>query len=212
MSRRQHEESGAMERRSRGQLSRGEARTAFNPFSLVRRIAEDMDRMFEGVGLPTFSGLGLRELESFTPKVDMFKQDGKLVVRADLPGVDLNEVNVEILGNTIRIEGERKYEHEEDEGGIYRVERSYGRFAREIPLPEGVNPETATATFKNGVLEISLEAPVTEQRRKIEVKGEESASKTEQAQTQSEQATMSREGEPKAETTGKTEEKGTKAA
>jgi HSP20 family protein len=150
----------------------------FSPFSLVRRLADDIDRMFEGGTPPGFGRFLSGELETFTPKVDLFKKDGKLVVRADLPGVKLDDVSVEITDNAVVIEGERSYEHEEDERGVYRLERSYGRFHREVPLPEGVKAESATATFKNGVLEIAIEAPETEQRRRIEVKGEEEAQQT----------------------------------
>jgi HSP20 family protein len=187
----------------------------FNPFSMMRRIAEDMDRMFEGVGLPGLGGLGSQELESFTPKIDVFKQDGKFVLRADLPGVDLDDVTVEISDNALVIEGERTYEHEEDEAGVYRVERGYGHFRRQIPLPEGVKPDTATATFKNGVLEITVEAPEMEQRRRIDVKREEQAQQPQQAQSeqpQSEQAQTPSQGDTKAERPEQTDEKGLKAA
>jgi len=95
------------------------------------------------------------------------------VLRADLPGMNKDDVKVEITDEAIILDGERKYEHEENEGGVYRSERSYGHFYREIPLPEGVKTENATANFKNGVLEITVDAPKTTQnRRTIEVKGE----------------------------------------
>jgi HSP20 family protein len=187
MSRREQKQSGAIEPRSRKQPAGYEGLATFNPFSLVRRIADDMDRMFEGGGLPSFGRFGSGELATFTPKVDMFKRDGKLVVRADLPGVKLDDVSVEITDNALVIEGERSYEHEEDEKGVYRLERSYGRFRREVPLPEGVKAESATATFKNGVLEIAIEAPDSEQRRRIEVKGEGQAQQTSTQANQGEQ-------------------------
>ena len=70
--------------------------------------------------------------------------------------------------------GERKYEHEKREEGVYRSERSYGQFRRQIPLPQGVKTETATANFKNGVLEITMEAPqFSKSRRRIQIQGEE---------------------------------------
>ena len=96
MSRREQQESGAIEpRRRRSQPGRAEAMPTFNPFSMIRRIAEDMDRLFEGAGLPALGSLSSRGLETFTPQIDIFKQDGKLVVRADLPGVDLDDVTAE---------------------------------------------------------------------------------------------------------------------
>lgn len=172
MSRRDEQQSGAIEPRRRNQPSGFEGLATFSPFGLIRRFADDMDRMFEGGGFRNFGRFGSGELGTFTPKVDVFKEDRKLVVRADLPGVKLDDVSVEITDNALVIEGERSYEHEEDEKGVYRLERSYGRFRREVPLPDGVKAESATATFKDGVLEIAIEAPETEQRRRIEVKGE----------------------------------------
>ena len=70
--------------------------------------------------------------------------------------------------------GERKYEHEERKEGVYRTERSYGQFRRQIPLPEGVKTETANANFKNGVLEVTMDAPqLAKARRRIQIQGEE---------------------------------------
>src|SRR4030095_3006522 len=94
----------------------------------------------------------------FSPQVDIFERNGKLVVRADLPGMTKDDITVEVTDDAVVMDGESRYEHEEKETGIYRSERSYGRFHREIPLPEGVKTENATATFKNGVLEVTLDA------------------------------------------------------
>ena len=69
----------------------------------------------------------------------------------------LEDVNVEIRDNALCISGDRRSEHESNEGGVYRSERSYGSFSRTIPLPEGAKPETAIATFENGVLKVELE-------------------------------------------------------
>jgi HSP20 family protein len=135
----------------------------FGPFGMMRRFADEMDRVFGG---------GFR-MDSFTPTIDIFEKNGKLVLRADLPGMTKDDVKVEITDEAITIDGERKHEHEEHEGGVYRSERSYGHFRREIPLPEGAKSETAAATFKNGVLEISIEAPQhKENRRRLDIQGE----------------------------------------
>jgi HSP20 family protein len=203
MSRKEEKESGAIEPRHRSLLSKSEGMPTFSPFSMMRKMAENMDRMFEGVGLPLFGRFNLRELEAFAPQVDIFKQDGKLIVRADVPGVELKDVSVDISDDAIVIEGERTYEHKEDEKGVYRLERGYGRFRREIPLPEGVKTDTATAKFKNGVLEIAMEAPPeTENRRRVEIKSEEQTPK----------AQMSGQGETKTKTTTKSEKPDPKAA
>jgi HSP20 family protein len=111
-------------------------------------------------------------MESFSPQIDIVEQNGKLILRADLPGMTKDDVKVEITDESVIIDGERKYEHEENQQGVYRSERSYGRFHREIPLPEGVKTENATANFKNGVLEVTVDAPRAQNRRRIEVQGE----------------------------------------
>ena len=176
--------SQAMERQQGGQLSRRERDWAmpFTPFSLMRRFADQMDRMFEDFGFPSLERFGRSSgTEMFSPQVEMFERDRKLVVRADLPGMTKDDVKVEVTEDAIVIEGERRYEHEVNEEGIYRSERSYGRFYREIPLPEGVKTDNATANFKNGVLEIAMDASEAgKNRKRIEIKGEDTSRKPDQ--------------------------------
>ena len=127
-----------------------------------------MDRVFGdfgfGTGL-TSRGVGRDWTSVWSPEVEVFERDGQLVVRADLPGLKREDIKVNIDENVITIEGERKQQHEENREGLYRSERSYGRFYRSIPLPEGVDPETANANFDNGVLEIRLAAPERQKRK-----------------------------------------------
>jgi HSP20 family protein len=163
------------ERRGGGGLTRRERhlptlRSAdvwtMSPFSLMRRMMSDFDRMFEEMG---FGGLarGGEELagEAFgrggpwSPQVDVFEREGNLVVRADLPGLKKEDLRVEMSEDALVIEGERRREETEEGAGFYRAERSYGSFRRAIPLPEGVSAEQADARFENGVLEISLPLP-----------------------------------------------------
>ena len=82
----------------------------------------------------------------------------------------LADVTVDVSDHAVTIEGERKCEHEATEEGVYTCERAYGHFRREIPLPEGVKTDTAKANFKNGTLEITLDAPETaKSRRRLEI-------------------------------------------
>jgi len=148
---------------------------AISPFSIMRRFSDEMDRVFGdfGFGRGLASGFGrLAELEGsmWSPQVEAFEREGKLIVRADLPGLTKDDLHVEITDDAIKIRGERRQELEENEEGYYRSERSYGSFYREIPLPSGVNREEAKATFRNGVLEITLPAPAQEpSSRRIEI-------------------------------------------
>ncbi|HLN99999.1 MAG TPA: Hsp20/alpha crystallin family protein [Pyrinomonadaceae bacterium] len=151
----------------------------FNPFGLMRRFTREMERLFdpfEGFRFPTFE----RELFPFPtefknvewmPQVEMLKHDGELMVKADLPGLTKDDVKVELTDEALTISGERKEEKEEKHEGFFHSERSYGRFYRQIPLPEGVKTDKAVATFHNGVLEITIPAPKMESHtRKLEIK------------------------------------------
>ncbi|HET6892971.1 MAG TPA: Hsp20/alpha crystallin family protein [Pyrinomonadaceae bacterium] len=155
-----------------------------SPFTFMRRFTEEMDRLFDDFGwgrgwlAPGFER-GLDRLGTLTggawsPQVEVFQRDNKLIVRTDLPGMTKDDINVEIDDDALVIRGERKSEREENEKGYYRTERSYGSFYRRIPLPSGVNPEEANAEFRNGVLEITMPAPqrAEETRRRLEIRGE----------------------------------------
>jgi HSP20 family protein len=94
-------------------------------------------------------------------------------VHAELPGLEPKDVKVDVENDALVIQGERRFEQEEKEGGVQRTERQYGLFYRSIPLPEGAKVDQAKAKFHNGVLEVTI--PVPEQqsnRRTIPVEGE----------------------------------------
>jgi HSP20 family protein len=154
------------------------------PFALLRRMEQEMDRMFERFGFEGFGGQraalsqsgqgmdfgGMPQL--WQPQVEVRERDGKLHVIADLPGLRKEDVNVSVEDDTVIIQGERRSTHEDQDPqrGFYRSERSYGTFYRAIPLPEGCNTEKADATFRDGVLEITFDAPAQQRRsRKLEI-------------------------------------------
>jgi HSP20 family protein len=141
----------------------------------MRRLSEDMDRVFQNF-LGRDLAIGGNWPETFAsstawPELEVFQKDNKLVVQADVPGIKKEDVKVEVKDGELCISGERRSESEREEGGVYRSERSYGSFRRIVPLPEGAKPDTATASFENGVLRVEVEAPAeTSQRRRVEVK------------------------------------------
>ena len=108
-----------------------------------------------------------REFENvaWTPKIEVLRNNGDMTVRAELPGLTKDDVKVELTDEALTISGERKEEKEEKREGFYRSERSYGTFYRQIPLPQGVDAEKATATFNNGVLEVTVQVPKIEATR-----------------------------------------------
>lgn len=126
-----------------------------NPFSLMRRMSEEMDNFFNQAR----SGWRRESGGAWSPAIEVAEREGNYVIHAELPGLKPEEVKVELRDNAVVIEGERRSEHEENRGGIHRSERRYGQFYREIPIPEGVNPDQVKARFENGMLEITAPVP-----------------------------------------------------
>jgi HSP20 family protein len=141
------------------QLQRSQWRS---PFGLLQRFADEMDRVFEGAfsGRTSSSWSGLSEASgAWAPEIDVFQRGNELVIHADVPGLNKEDLKVDVQEDAVTIQGERRREHEEEREGIYRSERSYGTFYRTIPLPPGAITDQAKAQFKNGVLEIVMPAP-----------------------------------------------------
>jgi HSP20 family protein len=140
-----------------------------NPFSLMRRTLDMMSSEFGDMG--------------FVPPVEISTVEGKYVIHADLPGMTPEDVKVEVTDSTLVLEGERRYESEANEGGMYRSERRYGQFCRSIPLPEGADVDHIQARFNNGVLEVIV--PVDgQQSRQIPIEaspGESSGESSDQS-------------------------------
>jgi len=146
-----------------------------DPFAMMNALHREMDRLFDDFA---FGGSLFRTPRLFRdldrslgdipggiwqPQIEVYERDGKLHISADLPGLNKDDVKVEVLDNQLTIDGERRSEQRDERGGW--SERSYGRFYRSIPLPEGVNGDTASASFDNGVLHVSFDAPKREERR-----------------------------------------------
>src|SRR4051812_17146733 len=146
-----------------------------NPFSLMRRMTEEMDRVF---------GDGGQERQSsgdflWAPAIEVSQRDGNFVVRAELPGLKPEDVKLEIENDALVLQGERKIERKDDQGGVHRSEIRYGRFYRTIPMPEGANAEQARAKFENGVLEVTVPVPEEKtQRKQIPIQAVSNASAT----------------------------------
>jgi HSP20 family protein len=155
-----------------------------NPFTFMRRFAEEMDRLFEdfGFGYHIPSSLGrARELlrretgvveAEWSPRMEVHEREGKIVVRADLPGLSKDDVKVELSDEMLTIQGERRKEKKEERKGYSYNECTYGSFYRAIPLPEGVDTAKASAHFQNGVLQIEMPAPLPKkpQPKRLEIR------------------------------------------
>jgi len=168
-------------------LARRDPSSGFmSPFTLLQRFFNDdvgsLFGQFAGHrgGMMRQAGGSNRDVTSWVPKVDVVQRGDQLVVRADLPGVKPDDVTVEISDDAITISGDRQDEHVEERGDIYRFERSYGAFLREIPLPEGAMVDQAKASFKGGVLEITVPAPPEQvsRGRRLEISQDDQAGKS----------------------------------
>ena len=146
-------------------------RPTADPLAFMRRITEELDRAFgpreDFAWMPEFYP------RIWAPQVEVFERNQKFVVRVDLPGLKKEEVKIEVTHDELTVEGERKLEEEKKEEGLYRTERTYGKFFRRIEIPEYVKGEQAVATFKNGVLAIEMPViPVPEvKKRTVDIKG-----------------------------------------
>ena len=137
-----------------------------DPFTAFRR---EMDRLFESFGRDV--GWPTAGVSAMAPSIDVSETESELKIDADLPGVDEKDVDVAITDNVLTIKGEKKAEKEEKKKDFHLVERSYGSFSRSLTLPFAVDPSKAKATFKNGVLSISLPKPpeIAEKSKKIAI-------------------------------------------
>jgi HSP20 family protein len=137
-----------------------------NPFAVMRRMHEEMDRIFaEGWGRSAGSS-AMGGMGSWAPAVEVSERNNELNVCAELPGLRPDDVQVEVTDDALVIQGERKHEQKEEQGGRFHSERSYGRFYRTVPLPEGADPGNARAEFKNGELRVKVPIHRQEQKRR----------------------------------------------
>src|SRR5215212_10196623 len=109
--------------------------------------------------------------QRWVPSMDLVEADDHFVLKADLPGLSEDDVNIEVRDNALTISGERKAEHEQRERGWYRVERSFGSFSRSLSLPEGVDADVISASFDRGVLSVTIPKPEQRKPRRIQIGG-----------------------------------------
>ena len=153
------------------------ALTRWVPSKEIEALRKDIERMYEELmGEPLFARMWRRfpllkrlsEVEGVYPPVDMYDRGEEIVVKAEIPGVDKDNISISLRDNALTIRGEVKKEEEVNEEDYYYAERSYGSFSRTLTLPTKVNASKVKASFKNGVLEIRL--PKAEEAKSKEIK------------------------------------------
>ncbi|MBB3189862.1 Hsp20/alpha crystallin family protein [Halomonas cerina] len=148
------------------------ASRSVSPFREFERL---LDGLFErGWRHPMHWEQPLRErfaaLEGQVPKIDVIDRDNEVVLRAEIPGFEREDLDVSVTDTAVTLKGEQRQETQEEEGEYYYSEISRGAFTRTVPLPGEVDADKATASFKNGLLELVLPKLQQATRRKVEVK------------------------------------------
>lgn len=138
----------------------------WRPFRELDRIRREMDRLWDSF----FERRPARveEVSEWFPSLDVSETDTDYIVKVEVPGIDPKDINISLMNNLLTIKGEKKQEKEEKDENYHLIERSYGSFTRSIRLPSQVQSDKINATYKNGVLKITL--PKTEEAKKKEIK------------------------------------------
>jgi HSP20 family protein len=137
----------------------------WEPLRDLTALQSDMNRLFNSA----FAGPSTTMSQRWLPAMDLIETAEDYVLRADVPGLRLDDVKLEIEDTVLTVSGERRLESESDGGGYHRLERSFGSFSRALTLPKGVDAEAVTAALADGVLEVHIPKPAEKQPRRIEI-------------------------------------------
>ena len=144
------------------------SRGFWDPLSEMNRVLDQMS----SAPRRGQEGERVRELGEWVPSIDVLSKDGDLVVRAELPGVKQEDVDITLHERVLTLSGERKAEQEEERGGYYVRERRYGSFSRSLTLPEGIDESKVHARYEDGVLEVTVEgAAAVREPKRIQIEG-----------------------------------------
>ena len=153
-------------------LERWRPSWGLTPWRPLREL-EEMDRRFEDIfGRSIMPALWRRlqtEGKAWAPAIEVFEEEDRYVVKAELPGTKQEDIDVSIIGDTLTIRGEKKAEVEVKEENYICCESSYGSFHRSIGLPSNIDPQKIEASFEDGVLEINLPKAVEVKAKKVSV-------------------------------------------
>lgn len=141
----------------------------WKPFREVSRLRREMDRLWD-----EFFGPGRRAFQpleaEWVPAVDVAETPDKVVVKAEVPGIEAKEIDISLSGDVLTIKGEKKSEREEKKENYHLVERSYGSFSRSLRLPASVEADKIEATYKQGVLTVTCPKKEKVKPKAIEIK------------------------------------------
>jgi len=133
----------------------------------LSRLRDEMDRLFTG-SLTEFPRAG-QFFNQWAPSLDLYEDKDNVFVKAEVPGMKKEDIDVSLHDNALTISGERKFEQKQEDAENYRSERFFGRFSRSVTLPVAVDGNKVTASYKDGILTISLPKSETAKPKQIEV-------------------------------------------
>ena len=134
----------------------------WDPFREMTSLQSQVNRLVDSM----WSG----RQESWVPAADVFDTAEAVVLKAELPGMNVDDIQIEVDDNVLSIKGERTFEEKVDDERYYRVERRYGSFQRSIALPQGCRTDDIAATYEDGILTVTVPKAEVEKPRRIEVK------------------------------------------
>ena len=158
----------------------------YDPFRELRSLQNEMNRIFSG--FETERGSSEFARGAWNPNVDIYEDKERLIVEAELPGMNREDFEVSVENNVLTLKGERKFEKKTEGDNYHRVERSYGSFTRQFTLPQTITAEGATADFENGVLRVALPKREETKARKIEITGTSAPAKAIEAESKTAKA------------------------
>ena len=140
----------------------------WEPFSEMRRMHENMDRLWKGFNANGENG---HEIEQWAIPLDVIEEDDNVVVRASLPGVNTDDIDVTVENDVLTIKGHSSVERDHKEGNYLMKERRSGSFHRSLRLPDTIDADKATPHYDNGVLTVTLPKVEAKKARKLTVTG-----------------------------------------
>ncbi len=133
------------------------------PFNELNSLQNEINKVFGPLDY------GKKNVEQLVPAIDVSETKEEYKIKADLPGISKENVDISMLGNTLTIKGERKESHEEKEHNFYKKEITYGSFQRQVILPEDIDSDKIKAAYDNGVLELRIPKAERTKSRKISI-------------------------------------------
>ena len=141
----------------------------WNPWREMDAFSNRFDSLFDRRFFPAVSFSEESGLRDWRPVVDIYDEDNKIVIKAEIPGVDKDKINVDVKDGVLTLTGERSYENEAKEENYHRRERAFGRFERAFALVEGLDLDKIDADYRDGVLRIEIPKPEEKKPKKIEI-------------------------------------------